>query len=389
VKRSNKWKFGIIMFILLPLLFVRFTSDVPVFQFGTTVQSPEGELESILQKLFKQRTELLLAGELNLLEQFYAQDATTGQWALESEQARIGYVREWAQRRSISFLHSKCDLSVVNLEITGDEARASVCPHILITYQHEGNKRLDLMGVRTIHWLELVKRNGQWLIQRDWFLDPFEGGRSIPAVLDEWLVAEMAEDAAIDDEPMGILATRDLVMAGSYNREAAVNYANKYSGVRLGPTTGRYNQAYRDYGLSGGDCANYASQVLADEKAGGLPQDWIWFYREGGGSQAWVQAEAFVQYFLGNGRAQLVLRGDYQEVTTVTPDFPLSAVRELQPGDVIGYELEGQIAHVSVVVGQNSAGYIVVNCHSADRFQVPWDLGYDQHTVFWLVHIRD
>ena len=45
------------------------------------------------------------------------------------------------------------------------------------------------------------------------------------------------------------------------------------------------------------------------------------------------------------------------------------------------------ISHVSIVVGQNSAGYPVVNSHSADRFQVPWDLGYDRNTTFWLLQI--
>lgn len=183
-------------------------------------------------------------------------------------------------------------------------------------------------------------------------------------------------------------AIRDVQIKGDYNREAAVRYAHRYAGVRLGPGTGRYNQKYRDYSLGGGDCANFASQILADEEAGGLPQDWLWFYGWDGGSQAWVQAQAFVDYFLGSGRARCLMRGSYGEVTAPTAEHPRGAIGELLPGDIIGYEFGGLISHVSIVVGRNSAGYVVVNSHSADRFQVPWDLGYDQNTTFWLLQIR-
>ncbi len=354
---------------------------LPAFQNMVLTPDPEQGLRRDLENFFQQRTRMLISGEGDNLDKFYDTGGTSGQWALEWERARIEYLHQWAEERGVQLLAASCQLAVVSLDIRGGEAYASVCPHIIITYRQGDSDKIDLMGTRTIHWLELVKRDKDWLVQKDWFLDPFEGGRALPAAVGETMAGE-AMPAAAGTE------VRDIKVEGHYNREGAVRYAHRYVGVRLGPGTGRYNQKYRDYSLGGGDCANFASQVLADEEAGGLPQDWIWFYGNDGGSQAWIQAQAFVNYFLSSGRAQCIMRGSYAEVSASTAEHPRGAIGRLLPGDIIGYEFDGMISHVSIVVGQNSAGYPVVNSHSADRFQVPWDLGYDRNTTFWLLQIK-
>ena len=53
-----------------------------------------------------------------------------------------------------------------------------------------------------------------------------------------------------------------------YNREDALNYANKYADGR--------NPKYYDYSNLGGNCANYGSQVI---KAGGIPDDYTGPYQ--------------------------------------------------------------------------------------------------------------
>lgn len=355
---------------------------LPVLQNIVVIAETEREqqLRKELENFFHQRTRMLVHGEGDGLEVFYDTWEITGEWALECERARIKYLHQWAEERRVQLLDASCQLAVVSLDLGEERAFASVCPHIIITYRQGDSNRIDLMGARTIHWLELVKKDKHWLVQKDWFLDPFEGDRAIPSAIGEKIEGATPVATWIPE--------RDIAITGSYNRQAAVKYANRYVGVRLGPGTGRYNQKYRDYSLGGGDCANFASQVLADAEAGGLPQDWIWFYGNEGGSQAWVQAEAFVNYFLGSGRAQCIMRGSYAEVSTPTAEHPQGAIGKLLPGDIIGYEFDGMISHVSIVVGQNSAGYVVVNSHSADRFQVPWDLGYDRNTTFWLVQIK-
>jgi len=64
-----------------------------------------------------------------------------------------------------------------------------------------------------------------------------------------------------------------------------------------------------------------------------------------------------------------------------------SVVSQLEPGDIIAYEIKGQIYHVAVVVGKDPRGYATIASHTADRLYFPWDLGWDESTVFWFVKI--
>jgi len=337
-------------------------------------RSEQKELRERLQQIFTARVRSLVSGNYEGLEAYYDTTITSGLFALNHEIGRIKYVREWVKERQIILSESQMDLAIVD---TGDENGrrwASVALHIILNYRHRGEpeKTVNQMGVRTIHWLELVKREGQWLITRDWYWDPFEADDLDPDVAP----GTARCNAVVSDPP-----------PGKYRRQAAVKYAERYSGVRLGEGDGRYNQAYRDFTGLGGDCANFASQVLSDKNAGAIPRDWVWNYHNGEGSQAWAQAGALVQYLLDSGLAIRIMRGNFEEVTRTSTTYPQGAVNVLQPGDIIAYEEKGEVSHVAVVVGRDSAGYLLVNSHTADRARVPWDMGWDRGTIYWLLQV--
>jgi cell wall-associated NlpC family hydrolase len=81
------------------------------------------------------------------------------------------------------------------------------------------------------------------------------------------------------------------------------------------------------------------------------------------------------------------MRGNFEEVTRTSTTYPQGAVNVLQPGDIIAYEEKGEVSHVAVVVGRDSAGYLLVNSHTADRARVPWDMGWDRGTIYWLLQV--
>lgn len=84
---------------------------------------------------------------------------------------------------------------------------------------------------------------------------------------------------------------------------------------------------------------------------------------------------------MGSGRASRLAYGKYNQV--------LPASYKLLPGDYIAYEKKGKVIHVSVVTGADSKGYTLTNSHNADRFRVPWDLGYgDKGVRFWLMQVH-
>ncbi|MNE50403.1 putative amidase domain protein [compost metagenome] len=168
-------------------------------------------------------------------------------------------------------------------------------------------------------------------------------------------------------------------------------YANKYAGAAWGAGNNhRYNQSYLDYTSRGGDCTNFASQVIGDKKAGGLPMTYVWRSGKSGGTQSWVRTDSFSHFILNNGYGKLVSKGDFQHIVSPTKDNPNGAVSQLLPGDLIGYIIKGSdVDHFSIVVGHDDYGYPLVNSHTADRYRVPFDLGWDKYTKYLLIHIKD
>ncbi|MGB9662004.1 MAG: amidase domain-containing protein [Moorellaceae bacterium] len=332
---------------------------------GQKTVSIYGEVENI----FNLRVQALISGDTTALANYYDNTETTGRWALNHEIGRTKYLHEWLGKRNLELMGSELQVRIVDAGLRTDtQAWASVSQHLILRYRKRSlpPSQVSQMGLRTIHWVELIHKDNKWLIQKDWYWDPLEADDLVPDI------------AALPPEslsPTALGAERK----GKYNREAAVLYADRYSGVRLGSGDGRYNPAYKDFTYEGGDCANFASQVLTDKQAGGIPTDGAWFYSQGKGTKAWVQAEALVYHLIYSGLAVLIKRGNFQEVSGV--------INYLDRGDIIGYEEKGEIVHVSIVVGKDAGGYVVVDSHTADRYHVPWDMGWEKKHLYWLLHI--
>ncbi|SJZ84057.1 Putative amidase domain-containing protein [Selenihalanaerobacter shriftii] len=108
-------------------------------------------------------------------------------------------------------------------------------------------------------------------------------------------------------------------------------------------------------------------------EGGGFTKNRRWNYKRGSGSKAWVNAHAFNRYMVNSGRASLIVRGPYSKL--------LKYSYKLLPGDYIAYEKKRKVVHVSIVTRIDSKGYILVNCHNADRHRVPWDLGWSNKEI--------
>jgi len=139
-----------------------------------------------------------------------------------------------------------------------------------------------------------------------------------------------------------------------YNRKAAVAYAREWALKR--------NPAYLDFQALGGDCTNFASQVLY---AGGLTMDrtpiYGWYYTDPYRRTAsWTGVEYLYRHLLGldTGRP----RGAVVE---------LDAVR---PGDIVQLTFADQrFAHSPVVVAVEGATPqgILLAAHTYDAIDRP------------------
>ncbi|MFK7696872.1 amidase domain-containing protein [Paenibacillus sp. HJGM_3] len=338
------------------------------------------EVAAFLTQLFKDRNEFLLNQRPETIDKYYIETQTGSRYAFQMEMRRMKYTSLWAEKRGIRFIAAEPGIRITRFKREGDTAKLALVQSTQITYAY---KATDLppqtFGVGTRHALTVKKMDGVWKVLREWYLDPLEENPDL-----------------IPDSPQGfphpvVSRPEQAPNKGTrYNRERALEYANKYAGLAWGAgNNNRYNQKYTDYTSLGGDCTNYVSQVLGDPKeGGGLKMTGTWRY-SGAGSRAWVQTDAFGRFLLYSGYGRQVAKGTFGEITQSSDKFPDGAIAKLQPGDVIGYILHGDVDHFSVIVGHDAGGYPLVNSHTVDRYRVPFDLGWDDKTKYLLIHIND
>ena len=333
------------------------------------------EVDSFLTQLFVDRNAFLVNRLPESINKYYIHTEKVSGYAYQMELRRGKYINTWADKRGIRLIGAEPTIRITRFKKNGDVAHVSLVQMAKISYDYNTvYPPPQSFGVGTRHALTLKKIDGNWMVLKEWYLDPLEENSEL-----------------IADSPVGFphLSPDNETSQnkGRYNRERAVAYANKYAGLAWGAgNNNRYNSKYKDYTPLGGDCTNFVSQVLGDEEeGGGLQKTRNWR----SGSKAWVQTDAFEHFLLYSGYGTLIAKGTFTEVTESSDKHPHGAISSLKPGDVIGYTLDGDTDHFSVVVGQDANGYPLVNSHTADRYRVPFDLGWDKTTKYILVHIND
>ncbi|SHF85627.1 Beta-lactamase class A [Caldanaerobius fijiensis DSM 17918] len=330
-----------------------------------------------LKNLFDIKAKALMGSDGKKLKDFFDLSSTYGKYAYEHELRRIHYVTSWSKNRNIRFTDIYTDFRIIFSERKSDSIWIYAVETMNARYDYNDDAE-NFFGIGIRHAIQMVQKGEKWLIKKDWYTDP----------LDEDTVVQDVTPASglyIESDVLPkILKTNDNIKAKGYiyNREKAVKYADLYNGgAYLTEKKHRYNQKYPDYTGIGGDCTNFVSQCLGDpEEGGGLPQDYIWFFDGKAGSKAWVQADSLANYLLYSGKGSLIARGRFNEVQ--------NHLKSLMPGDLIAYEEKNDVVHFAIITGFNSKSIPVVNSHTSDRYHVPWDLGWDKNTVFWLIHIN-
>jgi hypothetical protein len=343
------------------------------------------ESAAFLSTAYTLRGESLVSHDTSGLGVLYDPSTKSGRYALSHERTRAAYIEQWADARGIELTKSTVRLRVTRVTGAGDQRNANVRQTAFLAYRYKGDRTgtTDEFAVDTLHSVTLAKQGGRWVIRKEWYLDPLKEDTLIPDVLpDPGEAVATQTSAASEEQP----SRPRVAGTGRYDRAGAVAYASRYCGVAL-TTEGahRYSADYRSYNGAGGDCTNFVSQVL--HEGGGVPMSSAWHTYRRSGSSAWVRTDAFRDYLLYSGRAALCAKGTFRQVAAPRPGLPGGAVQGLQPGDLIGYQEKGDLVHFAVVVGHNSHGYPLVNSHTADRYRVPWDLGWDRRTVFCLMKI--
>lgn len=365
-----------ILIILSTVFLLRLNSDRSLPSNKDLIDKEE--MSVILQEFFNYRNRMLLANDVKKIEALYDTGQTVGLWAFEHQARRMKYLHNWADKQGVRFIDIKTKLRVRWVRKKKDIITSNIVVSTEYKYIYEDSltqtsptqaltAKANMFRIGTYHLLDLKVLDQKWLIGREWYTDPF------------------ADSLRLDN--IKTKENKEYIKAGKprdfshleQRRLDAVGYADRYCGAAADEEYEyAYNKKYRNYNPLGGDCANFASQIL--HEGGKFRKTNAWNYQRGG-SQAWVNAQAFKDFMLGSKRASLIAYGTYDQV--------LKASYQLLPGDFIAYEKKGRVTHISVVTGADSKGYTVVNSHNTDRYHVPWDLGWsDRGIKFWLVRVH-
>lgn len=328
------------------------------------------ELYKIVKEAFDTRNAAVMSNDLEKLELLYDTSTRYGTWAYEHEVRKLKYLRKWSDKQGIRFTGISSKIKAKRLN---EKDEQSLSGYLIVSteYKYVYENAPDMVNtfrIGTYHSLSMVFRNEKWLITKQWHTDPFADSLQLDDIKTESIRNHILSQNARD---FSSLLKR---------RIQAVEYADRWCGAANDEKYGFvYNKKYRNYNGMGGDCANFASQIL--HEGGKFRKAYGWNYDRGGASKAWVNAGAFKNYMLGSGRASLIAYGNYNKV--------YKASYKLLPGDFVAYEKKGDVTHISVVTGADSQGYTLINCHNTDRYKVPWDLGWsDKGIRFWLVRVH-
>lgn len=326
----------------------------------------DDEIVSTLEDLFANKNSCILSKDIEGLESFYDLDSKISKWAYETEIQKINYLENWSIKQGVTFNNIKSNIKVNNIKNKPNNVYSIICSiSTEVTYSYLNDSDENIFSLGSVHYMDLKKENDELTILKEWYAEPLADYLDLKKIkadnIREFILAQTC--------PEIILSER---------LEKAMNYAHSYCGASLKGDDFKYNSNYKDFNAQGGDCANFASQILSE---GGFKKNSIWNYSSGSGTKAWVNAQAFKNYMVNSGRGNYISKGKYEKV--------YKDAFKLRPGDFVAYESKGKITHISTVTGLDSKGYPLVTCHNADRLLVPYDLGWsDNNIVFHLIHVN-
>lgn len=329
-------------------------------------ESLKAEFKLILEQIISNRNDCILNKDVETLKSLYDLDVKTSVYAYEHEAIKIKYLEEWAAKQGITFEAIVSNIQPRKVRDRGNNLfgmTTNVCTTFTYSYINDPEVKTTFK-LGTSHYLHLKKSEDKYIIVKEWYTDPF------------------SDSLELKKQPENI--TKHITSQSKSNytpnerTQKAIEYAHKHCGIGEGEHMFKYNlKQYMDCNPLGGDCANFASQIMFE--GGGFKKNKTWNYTNEG-TKAWINAQGFTEYIINSGRGHCIAKGNYEKIYKTS--------FQLRPGDFVAYEKNGRITHVSTVTGIDNKGYPLVTCHNTDRLLVPYDLGWSNSNItFHLIDV--
>lgn len=372
LQKKNRFLYKITSFILIILNLNSLKvnaldpSQINIKQEITNVYSDANDelkqkFQPLVENIFLNRNSAILTIDCEGLKVFYDLDKKVGKWAYENEVTKTKYFTNWCEKQCVSFTKINSIIKVSKVkEIEKDVYNiiCYACTKFCYSYEDEPNIE-NYFKLGTCHYINLKKDNDKYIIIKEWYTDPLADSLDLNNIecteIKSTILSHKKPDFTIDERT-----------------QKAIDYAHEYCGISDNDEhLFKYNKEYKNFNPDGGDCANFASQIMFE--GGGFKKNSVWNYCNKSATNAWINAQGFKNYLINSGRGTYIAKGYYCD--TYKDSF------NLRPGDIVAYEKKGRITHVSTVTGLDSKGYPLVTCHNTDRMLVPYDLGWSNNNI--------
>lgn len=354
--------------MFISIIFIVYNICLSLVAKGDTLYS-DGEIKDAIEQIFRNRNTAILNGDVEILDSIYDSNTKYGVWACDYEKKKMKYIHNWEEKQGAKFVEITPTIVIRKIKESGGKYSVNLLCSTEYKYVYDNKSdAINTSRIGTYHMVQLLNKDGVWIVTKEWYKDPFGDSLNLDNIkadsIKEYITSQIGRElSTISDR-----------------RKKAVQYADEYCGAASEGKYGfKYNKKYRNYNSQGGDCANFASQVLYE--GGKFRKNKSWNYDARGATHSWLNADGFKAYMVNSGRASVIAYGNYEKV--------YKASYKLLPGDFVAYEKKGDILHISMVTGADSLGYSLVSCHNSDRNKVPWDLGWSNKNIkFWLVRVH-
>ncbi len=344
-----------ILSVLLALLMLLTSIILPT---ETTYQAATDELqlEDALSSYFAIREDEFMSES----------QSETQAYSITTDLDRGQVLNEWKEELDIELVSVDISYQVNDIiEENDSEIQLMLYEWVFIEYKCNGFDNVEEMGFGTDHIITLSKESDELEIIGDAYseITGYEVGT------EEELEFLNPEEEIVELET--ISSPRNTVQPyaiTSYNASAAVSYSNRWCGVSTSggsntQTPSNYNPAYYYYS---NDCCNFVSQCLY---AGGLSMNSTWRTTTNTSSTpvldssisksttTWIRVAELVPYLNSRGYVS-------KRFTSSSPGIAGNLLYWLQSS---GYSSN----HVMLIVGENSAGNVIVNGHNRDMYRYP------------------
>jgi hypothetical protein len=363
--------------------------------YNDSAETPEDKealkasISGFFDELYSTRNSSFTTGNVENLYNYFISNTSDGSYSLQHEFKRIAYLRDWATERNITFTSVTSYPNIRYIKGGPEHFNIRVDEEYKFEYVYNDEPQVkNEFGVSLFHTIGLKKSDNSYKITKDYYLDCFEDGlKKYSFTLKEKEIPLSKESTYnIDFKRNDVKESTNK----KFNRKACKEYANKYCGVTwASKNPNKYNKKYFNFTGSGGNCTNYVSQCLGDKEGGALPNDYTWYFipKSQEGSAAWLNADGFKNYILYSGKGKVIKKADFANSLKPLKDGTF-AFKNLYVGDLVSYDKKNDIDHNAVITGFDSKGYPLINSHTVDRYQVPFDLGWgDKNISFYFIHI--